>query len=188
MNEPNLQNSNLQPLPEEGGALPQEGAVQGNPQEEGGLSEGDMRMALDNDFQHLDFVHKKMNERKAFDQDRLMSVKRQFLNVLYEMMQELGVDPADPAQVQEMIAQMRESNPDLAEMFTMAFMTLADGLPDSGLPAAPQPQMEQGMPPEMGEEQSMEDLEIPEDLGEPIPPEELGPDEEEEIPWGSQPL
>lgn len=86
--------------------------------------------------------------------------KREILGRFFQLLQEIGVDPADPQSVAEFTAMLEQQDPDLAILLEKMLATLA-----------PEPIEQPMMPGEAGLSAGLEgEEEVPEDMNNPTPP------------------
>lgn len=80
--------------------------------------------------------------KSLIDRNQISNMRRELMMQLFELMQEVGVDPGDPQAVRDFMEQLSQQDPDLLEVFETAFLTLKSG--PSANPASPEG-IEQGL-------------------------------------------
>ncbi|MCK9369570.1 hypothetical protein M0R04_06655 [Candidatus Dojkabacteria bacterium] len=76
-------------------------------------------------------------------------MRQELVQKLFELMQQAGVDPNDPAAIKAFLQQLEQQDPDLLEMFEVAFRGLAG---NEQVPGGSEGMMQGGMNGEMPEE------------------------------------
>jgi hypothetical protein len=74
-----------------------------------------------------------LNQKIANGEANYDSMRQEILMDLFDIMKKNGVDPGDPAAVRDFLEKLSSQDPDLFDMFEMAFNNLA-GAPDTGQP------------------------------------------------------
>ena len=124
----------------------------------GATTEGGDQPVTDEQMQQLQELaskveeqYQKFNSMKFMSENKSEAEKIDFLKQAIQMLEDAGIDPNDPDQINKFISDLEDLDPDLAEMFTTAFESLlgeesGQQLPEGETPAGPTPG------PDMGEQ------------------------------------
>jgi len=104
---------------------------------------------LQNMFEDVQNKNRSLNSNQVINQNKLKETKIKLIQELFKMMQNLGVDPNNLESINQFLQQLDAQNPDLRELFEVAFGKL---IGDSDVnPEAPPaiPETPQGTPQEV---------------------------------------
>ena len=65
-----------------------------------------------------------LNSKSIMEDNRVKEIKIKFIQKLFEIMQEAGVDPNDTASINAFLQELETADPDLRELFEFAFDNL----------------------------------------------------------------
>jgi len=100
----------------------------------GMLEPEEARATLERDMEDVQSRNRTVNSNQLIQQNKLEEMKVKLIQSLFGMMKELGVDPSDLESINQFRQSLRQQDPDLAEMFEVAFNNLLQG---SAEPTAP---------------------------------------------------
>jgi hypothetical protein len=113
-----------------------------------GMAPEDMRSDLERGFEGVQNQERSLNSKKLMNQNRLMEVKADLIRAMFRILQEAGVDPNNLQSIRDFLQKLEEQDPDLAEMFQIAFNGLANDQGVAGAVVGPIGQMPEGMAPQ----------------------------------------
>jgi hypothetical protein len=100
-----------------------------------------------------EMLEKVQSKEREFNTARIMNQNKdeefriKMLRAVFDALKQLGIDPGDQLQVRQFIEKLRQSNPDLAELFEELMESLLSGEePQPQEPGQEMPQMPPGMP------------------------------------------
>jgi len=88
-----------------------------------------------------------LNSRKFIEDNKLKQVKSRFIQQMFAMMKELGVDPSNPESVSKFLGELSQKDPDLLALFEEAFNNISSE--DAPQPTVPTGEV-QAVSPEQG--------------------------------------
>lgn len=62
-----------------------------------------------------------LNSRKLINENELEDLKGKIVREMFKLMQKAGIDPENLESIRDFLEQMEQTNPDIAEMFKLAF-------------------------------------------------------------------
>lgn len=84
----------------------------------------DMKSELNKGLMDIKNRDRALNSKKIIDNNKLKETKIRLIRELFKMMESLGVDPNDLESINAFLARLDEQNPDLRELFEVAFNNL----------------------------------------------------------------
>jgi hypothetical protein len=102
--------------------------ILGLPDVNDGASESEMRSAIEGAFSKLDEKESEVVSGKMSIDNRIKSLKIEFLNRLFKMLIDMGVNPGDPSSMQKFLSDLERQDPDLVVLFE----SLLDGMDPEG--------------------------------------------------------
>lgn len=102
--------------------------ILGLPDVNNGASESEMRSAIEGAFSKLDEKESEVSSNKMSIDNRIKSLKIEFLNKLFKMLIDMGVNPGDPSSMQKFLSKLERQDPDLVSLFE----SLLDGMDPEG--------------------------------------------------------
>lgn len=124
-----------------GGMPPQGVAPQGMPPmspEMGGAEEQpemvgpDQVAELKGMFQDVQNKNAQLSGKEIINRNQVSLMRKDVLSKLFQVLQDAGVDPANPESVRGFLQSLEEQDPDLFEIFMTAFSDVQNG-PDAGM-------------------------------------------------------
>jgi len=85
-----------------------------------------------------------LNSKKAITENSLKQVRANFIKQIFSTLHEIGVNPADPASINQFLTALAEKDPDLLLLFETAF----NGILGEEDLVTPQPSQTEGAPQE----------------------------------------
>jgi len=131
---------NLPPMPGnmEGGQLPPMPGSMMGADASAPMSQEEMRANLQAGYDKVKNKEREVNSVKLMSQNELSDLRKNIVTQFFKAMKRAGVDPNNLESIRSFIEKLEKSNPDIAEMFTVAFDGLvgedeSEGLPPEGL-------------------------------------------------------
>lgn len=110
-------------LPTPGAEMPvQDPGVMGQ-QAEAPVSDEQMQQ-LQELASKVEEAYQRFNSMRFMSQNKSEAEKIDFIKQAIQMLEDAGIDPNDPEQINNFISELEEMDPDLAEMFTTSFEAL----------------------------------------------------------------
>lgn len=138
------------PMPMPGGPMP--GGMPPAPDTGSAPASPDQRAELDRLFQNVQMGNSKLVSDNLMSRNQVSLMRKEMIGKMFELLQQAGVDPANPASVRSFLQQLEQTDPDLLQMFQDAFASLAGGdvagagqAPDSSQ-SPPDPNLMPGSP------------------------------------------
>lgn len=102
-------------------SMPSLGGSGPMPPEQPQMTQEEMKVDLENTFNKIEDKEREVNSQEFLGKNSLEELKKELFQHLFEMMKGLGVDPNDLESINKFLTELRVKEPDLAEMFEMAF-------------------------------------------------------------------
>lgn len=118
------------------------------------MSPEQMKQNLDQMYQQAKSKERQVNSRKLMDANSLRALKMQLIQQFFEFMRNQGVDPNDLGSINQFMGRLASQDPDLYELFEMAFNNLIQE--ESDLKSTPQNQENQEELPQLNQENQPE--------------------------------
>ncbi len=104
------------------------------------------RAELESDFEGLENRERQLNSQSALNKNKLSEVKSNVIRAMFQVLENMGVDPNNLESIREFLAKLAKQDPDLAAMFEIAFNGLAKDEAFQPPTAAAPPGPEAGLP------------------------------------------
>ena len=119
------------------------------PVEEGAKVPGtpeERRAELERDFEGLENRERQLNSQSALNKNKLSEVRSNVIRAMFQVLENMGVDPNNLESIREFLAKLAKQDPDLAAIFEIAFNGLAKDEAFQPPTAVAPPGPEEGLP------------------------------------------
>lgn len=141
------------------------------PDQSGGMASPDQMAELQSMMQGVQNANSKLVSKQLISKNEISIMRRQLLSSLFGLLQQAGVDPANPGSVKAFLEQLQKADPDLLEIFMAAFHDMQNGPQDTNGINPESPQEDQSI--DQGQPEAQEDPsqdQMPPDMSQGQPP------------------
>jgi len=99
------------------------------------MSKKEMYNDVNKDLNAIKRRHDMLRTRQTDVNTRFELIRAKFIQSLFDILKQAGVDPTNLDSINQFLQKLEQTDPDLAELFSMAFDSLAGG--DESVPGFP---------------------------------------------------
>ena len=85
------------------------------------MSSDDMKADLKGDYEKVKNKEHSLNSQKLISENEAEDLKGTIVKEMFKLMEGIGVDPSNLESIRDFLTKMEQTNPDIAEMFKIAF-------------------------------------------------------------------
>ena len=124
----------MQNLPLGGGQLPPMPSGMMGADASVPMSQEEMRADLQAGYDKVKNKERQVNSARLMSQNQIYEFKKRVIQDVFKMMKRAGVDPSNLESIRGFIEKLEQQNPDIAEMFKLAFEGMVGNEEDEELP------------------------------------------------------